>query len=81
MEQYGIWLLIAVICILCVMRILGRNILIRWIGKAGICGALILVLNALLPQYAIAFNGYTFGFAAVMGMPGVMTMYIVKMIL
>lgn len=78
MEEYRVWIVCGVIFMLLCVRFLVKNRIIRWIAKSGLCSSLMVGVNMLVPVYAVAVNLYTIGVATLLGVPGVMTMYIVK---
>lgn len=81
MEQYRLWIVGGVFFLLLAVRITTKNIVLRWTAKTGLCSAMMMGINTLLPTCSVALNLYTIAFASVLGLPGVMTMYIVKMMI
>lgn len=52
-----------------------------WLRRLGVGSLMIIVMNCLVPQYMISFNWYTVGFSTLLGIPGVMTLYVMRMLL
>ena len=69
-----------VICILALVSIVAKNKIVQLLMRGGIGSVLIVVMNCLLPQYIIGINFFTIGFSALLGLPGIMTLYILQMI-
>ena len=78
MEEYRVWIVCGVIFMLLCVRFMVSNRIIRWLAKSGLCSSLMIGVNMLVPVYAVAVNLYTIGVATLLGVPGVMTMYIIK---
>lgn len=74
-----IWVCIG-IGIMALIRELTKNKLVGVILRFCLGGALMIVMNCLVPQYTVSLNIYTASFATVLGVPGVMTMYVLRMI-
>lgn len=69
---------------LCTLGLLGeitKNRLIKWVIRMCFTSLMIIVMNCLLPQYMIGFNLYTVGFSSLLGVPGLMTLYMLRMII
>lgn len=81
MGEYKIWIELGIFFGLCAMRLKVKSWILRLIFKVAICCVLIFAMNTLLPQNAIQVNGYTVGFSAILGIPGVMTMYVINMMI
>lgn len=60
---------------------LSQNKVIKWCVKIGFGSVMLMVMNYLLPQYNVGFNVYTIGISTILGIPGVMMLYVVQMIL
>ena len=75
-----IWLALG-LCILGLIGEVTKSQVLKWIIRMCFSGLMIIVMNCLLPQYRIGFNLYTVGFSTLLGVPGVMTLYLFKMIL
>lgn len=81
MENY---LVIGVIVVIVGFAFIGsiiRNKLMCGVAKGGAWSLLIVVINYILPQFAIGFNLYTIGVAMVLGLPGIMSMYLLQLVL
>ena len=81
MEPYRLWIVGGVFFLLLALRVLAKNSILRWTAKTGLCSTLIIGMNTLIPTYAVALNIYTIAFAAILGFPGVMTLYMMRMII
>ena len=69
------------ICILILIGLLFKKQLVDFLIN-GITGVVIIYcINGLLPIYAIGINYVTIGIATLLGIPGIITVYIVKNIL
>lgn len=69
---------------LCTLGLIGElttSKLLKWLIKVCFSGIMIIVMNCLLPQYMIAFNLYTVGFSTLLGVPGLMTLYMLQMLI
>lgn len=67
---------------LCVLGLIGeiaKSRFVRWMIRICFASIMIIVMNCLLPQYMIGFNLYTVGFSTLLGVPGLMTLYIFRM--
>lgn len=80
MEKYSTIILIVVFVGLCIVRLGSNSKLINWGSKAGIYGILILIINYFIPQYAVAWNLITVGFVTLLGGPGMMTLYMIRIL-
>lgn len=78
MEEYRVWIVCGVIFLLLCVRFMVKNKVVRWLAKSGLCSSLMVGVNMLVPVYAVAVNLYTIGVATLLGVPGVMMMYIMK---
>lgn len=67
--------------ILCVLKVVMKSKVIDILTRACVGVLMISVLNCLLPQYTVALNGYTVGFATCLGLPGVMTLFMLQFII
>ncbi len=62
------------------LAIMGRSRL-GWICTRVVAVFLMMIaLNQIIPNYQVAINPYTMGFGSVLGVPGVMTLYILQLI-
>lgn len=80
----GIQLLLGTSVVICVLMLLSsvtKSKVIGLIGRACMGSIMIVVMNCLLPQYVIGVSLYTIGFTALLGMPGLMTLYLLQMLL
>ncbi len=68
------------ICILIVIAIATKSKLIYFLTRGCVGGMMIIVMNCLLPQYVVGISLYSIVFTALLGMPGLMTLYILQMI-
>lgn len=68
------------ICILALIGTMTNSKLIHFMTRGCISSVMILVMNCLMPQYMIGFNLYTIMFSTVLGLPGLMTLYVFQMI-
>lgn len=75
-----IWLALG-LCVLGLVGELAKNSIVKWLIRVCFSGLMIIVMNCLLPQYTVGFNLYTVGFSTLLGIPGLMTLYVVNMIL
>ena len=66
------------ICILALIGIVTRSKIIGILTRIAISCMMIIVMNCLLPQYMIAVNLYTVGFSTLLGVPGLMTLYLLQ---
>lgn len=73
--------ILAGIGLLVMLGLMVKNKIIYWISRAGMGALMIIVMNVLLPQSEIGFNLYTIGFSTLLGLPGVMTMYLFKLMI
>ena len=78
-EQLLIGIMIG-ICLLALLAVVTKSKLLSVLTRMGMSGIMIIVMNCLLPQYMIGFNIYTLGFSSLLGLPGLMTLYLLKMI-
>ena len=69
-----------VICVLLLLSAMTKSKLMDFVARGFIGSVMIVVMNCLLPQYVIGLSFYTVGFTAILGMPGLMTLYIFRMI-
>lgn len=76
-------IVIAIVTIGVIMGIwyLCREFICKILGRILIGIVLIAVVNIILPQYAIGLNWMTMGCAGVLGLPGVVTLYIVNAVI
>lgn len=72
---------LGLIAILYVMKVIMKSRVIEIIIRVCVGVLMIVMLNCILPQYMIALNLYTVGFAACLGLPGVMTLFMLQFIL
>lgn len=80
MEKY---LVIGVITVILGFAFIGsiiRNKMMCGVAKGGVCSLLIVVINYIIPQFAIGFNLCTIGVAMILGLPGVMSMYLLQLV-
>ena len=69
---------------LCTLGLIGemtKSQLLKWFVKVCFSGVMIIVMNCLLPQYMINFNWYTLGFSTLLGIPGLMTLYMFQILI
>lgn len=77
--------LVVFICIgICVLILIGvlfeKQVLSLLIN--GISGGMVIYcVNGLLPAYAVGINVLTLGMATVLGFPGVITLYVIKLLM
>ena len=77
--------LVIFICIgICIMILIGllfkkQLVSLLFNGVSGI--VVIYCINGLFPIYAIGINGLTIGIATLLGLPGVITLYIITMLI
>lgn len=76
-------IVIAIVTIGVIMGIwyLCREFVCKILGRILIGIVMIIVVNIVLPQYAIGLNWISMGCASILGMPGVITLYIVNAII
>lgn len=67
--------------ILCVLKVVIRSKLLDLLTRICVGVLMISVLNCLLPHYMIALNIYTVGFVTCLGLPGVMTLFMLQFII
>ena len=60
---------------------LCRDFICKLIERILLGVILMFMINWLIPQYAIGFNWLTMGCAGVLGVPGVMTLYVVNAVI
>ena len=70
-----------VIGVLELIAILTKSKIMEYVTRVGLSAMMIVVMNYLLPQYMIGFNIYTIGFSTLLGMPGLMTLYVLEMLI
>ena len=58
-----------------------KNKILKFVLRTCWVGGLIVIMNGLLPQYTIGINAYTLTFSILLGIPGIMTLYILQMII
>lgn len=75
-----IWLVIGV-CTLGLIGEITKSQIVKWLIRVCFSGFMIIVMNCILPQYMIGFNLYTVGFSTLLGVPGLMTLYVFQMII
>ncbi len=64
--------------ILCVLKAVMKSKVISILTRVCVSVLMITVLNCLLPQYMVALNIYTVGFVTCLGLPGVMTLFMLQ---
>lgn len=75
-----IWLAIG-LCMLWLVGEMTKSQIVKWLIRVCFSGVMMIVMNCLLPQYAIGLNLYTMSFSTLLGIPGLMTLYVLKMII
>lgn len=64
--------------ILYVLKVVIKSKIINILTRVCVSVLMITVLNCLLPQYMVALNVYTVGFVTCLGLPGVMTLFMLQ---
>lgn len=80
MSELLMWIL-GIDAVLIVLSIITKNQILWFLTKLSVGPLAIILLNHFLPSYAININYFTIGFTGVLGLPGVMTLYLLQMIL
>lgn len=66
---------------LILVDVLVKNKIVRFVCKGCLSSIEIVIMNCLLTQYAIGLNLFTVLFSTLLGIPGLMTLYVLKMML
>ena len=69
------------LCTLWLIGELTKSQIVKWLIRVCFSGVMIIIMNCLLPQYMINLNLYTLGFSTLLGVPGLMTLYVFQMII
>lgn len=64
------------ICVMILMWVLFQELFIKLLSRVVIGAIIIYSINEVLPQYAIGINAMTIGCSGVLGIPGVVMVYI-----
>ncbi|MBU3804028.1 MAG: pro-sigmaK processing inhibitor BofA family protein [Candidatus Cellulosilyticum pullistercoris] len=69
------------LCTLWLIGELTKSQIVKWLIRVCFSGVMMIIMNCLLPQYMINLNLYTLGFSTLLGVPGLMTLYVFQMII
>lgn len=72
---------LVIVGVLYVLKVVIKSRLLDLLTRVCVSVLMISVLNCLLPHYMIALNLYTVGFATCLGLPGVMTLFMLQFII
>ncbi|MBE6023026.1 MAG: hypothetical protein E7231_07310 [Cellulosilyticum sp.] len=64
--------------VLGLISILTKNKIISIFLRIAFSTMMLVMMNCLLPHYIVGINLYTISFSALLGIPGVMTIYLLK---
>ena len=81
MDAHSVLSILAGGGLLILLGLMVKNKIIYWISRAGMGALMIIIMNVLLPRYMIGFNPYTIAFSTILGLPGVMTLYLFKVMI
>ena len=69
------------LCTLWLIGELTKSQIVKWLIRVCFSSVMMIIMNCLLPQYMINLNLYTLGFSTLLGVPGLMTLYVFQMII
>lgn len=68
-----------ILCIVALLWEIYEDKLAKLIFRIGMGAALILLVNFVVPQYAVGINLVTLGCAGILGVPGIAALYIIML--
>ena len=81
MDIEKITILVVSIGVVLIVWYLFRNIICKIIERLSLGLIIVLIVNCMIPAYEIGINWITLGCIGILGMPGVMTLYIINMVI
>lgn len=79
--MHPVIMLLMGICLLILIWSLFQDVIIKLVLRGIIGGILIVVINTMCPEYAIGINEWTVGCSGILGIPGLITLYALKLLI